>query len=249
MTTDVHGHGRRPVVPRRSSSRSVTRPCRAKTFRLRLPAPQRPPRRAARRRAPDRPDGYTAQRSYSVASAPDGSDELELTVELLRRRRGVVVPPRGRRRRRRARAARPAGRVLRVGRHDPGAPRRRRIRRRAAHGDAPAGPPRQAVDRSRADGRLGALARRPPVRRRARRARDVASSTPATPPAFPDGASRRGGRSAPRDVPAPSSRPRSRRDGLRVRFGRVLQRRRRRCSSTSASPVGRIRTERFGPTG
>lgn len=29
------------------------------------------------------PDGYTAQRSYSVASAPDGSDELELTVELL----------------------------------------------------------------------------------------------------------------------------------------------------------------------
>ena len=29
------------------------------------------------------PDGYTAQRSYSVASAPDGSDQLELTVELL----------------------------------------------------------------------------------------------------------------------------------------------------------------------
>ena len=29
------------------------------------------------------PDGYTAQRSYSVASAPDGSDEIELTVELL----------------------------------------------------------------------------------------------------------------------------------------------------------------------
>jgi ferredoxin-NADP reductase len=29
------------------------------------------------------PDGYTAQRSYSVASAPDGSDEIELTVERL----------------------------------------------------------------------------------------------------------------------------------------------------------------------
>jgi len=29
------------------------------------------------------PDGYTAQRSYSVASAPDGGDELELTVERL----------------------------------------------------------------------------------------------------------------------------------------------------------------------
>lgn len=27
------------------------------------------------------PDGYTAQRSYSIASAPDGTSELELTVE------------------------------------------------------------------------------------------------------------------------------------------------------------------------
>ena len=29
------------------------------------------------------PDGYTASRSYSVASAPDGSKEIELTVERL----------------------------------------------------------------------------------------------------------------------------------------------------------------------
>ncbi len=29
------------------------------------------------------PDGYTASRSYSVASAPDGSHEIELTVERL----------------------------------------------------------------------------------------------------------------------------------------------------------------------
>src|SRR5690606_177347 len=29
------------------------------------------------------PDGYRAQRSYSVASAPDGGDEVELTVERL----------------------------------------------------------------------------------------------------------------------------------------------------------------------
>ena len=29
------------------------------------------------------PDGYTAQRSYSVASAPDGGNEFELTVERL----------------------------------------------------------------------------------------------------------------------------------------------------------------------
>jgi ferredoxin-NADP reductase len=56
---------------------------RAKTFRLRLP-------RASDHLAGQHvvvrltaPDGYTAQRSYSVASAPDGSDELEITVELL----------------------------------------------------------------------------------------------------------------------------------------------------------------------
>lgn len=56
---------------------------RATTFRLRLP-------HASDHRAGQHvvvrltaPDGYTAQRSYSVASAPDGTDEIELTVELL----------------------------------------------------------------------------------------------------------------------------------------------------------------------
>lgn len=56
---------------------------RAKTFRLQLP-------HASDHRAGQHvvvrltaPDGYTAQRSYSVASAPDGGDVLELTVELL----------------------------------------------------------------------------------------------------------------------------------------------------------------------
>src|SRR5215212_9093588 len=29
------------------------------------------------------PDGYSAQRSYSIASAPDGSAEVELTIERL----------------------------------------------------------------------------------------------------------------------------------------------------------------------
>ena len=29
------------------------------------------------------PDGYTAQRSYSVASAPDGTSQVELTIERL----------------------------------------------------------------------------------------------------------------------------------------------------------------------
>jgi ferredoxin-NADP reductase len=55
----------------------------AKTFRLALAAP-------ATHRAGQHfvlrltaPDGYTASRSYSVASAPDGTDEIELTVERL----------------------------------------------------------------------------------------------------------------------------------------------------------------------
>ena len=56
---------------------------RAKTFRLQLPAPTdflAGQHVVVRLTAPD---GYTAQRSYSVASAPDGSDQLELTVERL----------------------------------------------------------------------------------------------------------------------------------------------------------------------
>jgi ferredoxin-NADP reductase len=55
----------------------------AKTFRLALPE-------VSRHRAGQHyvvrltaPDGYTATRSYSVASAPDGSKEIELTVERL----------------------------------------------------------------------------------------------------------------------------------------------------------------------
>jgi ferredoxin-NADP reductase len=56
---------------------------RARTLRLALSAPE--PHLAGqhyvvRLRAPD---GYTAQRSYSVASAPDGSGEIDLTIERL----------------------------------------------------------------------------------------------------------------------------------------------------------------------
>ena len=56
---------------------------RAKTFRLALPAPA--PHRAGQHYVVrlTAPDGYTASRSYSVASAPDGSAEIELTVERL----------------------------------------------------------------------------------------------------------------------------------------------------------------------
>lgn len=56
---------------------------RAKSFRLRL---ERPTPHLAGQHYVVRltaPDGYTASRSYSVASAPDDSGEIELTVERL----------------------------------------------------------------------------------------------------------------------------------------------------------------------
>ena len=55
----------------------------AKTFRLALP--QSTPHLAGQHFVVrlTAPDGYTASRSYSVASAPDGSNQIELTVELL----------------------------------------------------------------------------------------------------------------------------------------------------------------------
>jgi ferredoxin-NADP reductase len=55
----------------------------AKTFRMEL---DEPPDYLAGQHYVLRltaPDGYTASRSYSVASAPDGSNEIELTVERL----------------------------------------------------------------------------------------------------------------------------------------------------------------------
>ena len=56
---------------------------RAKTFRLAMPEPSthRPGQHYVVRLTA--PDGYTASRSYSIASAPDGTNELELTVERL----------------------------------------------------------------------------------------------------------------------------------------------------------------------
>ncbi|HEY4418818.1 MAG TPA: FAD-binding oxidoreductase, partial [Pseudonocardia sp.] len=56
---------------------------RARTFRLALPEPRlhlAGQHYVVRLTAPD---GYTAARSYSVASAPDGTGEIELTVEKL----------------------------------------------------------------------------------------------------------------------------------------------------------------------
>jgi len=56
---------------------------RAKTFRLALPEPS--PHRAGQHCIVrlTAPDGYTASRSYSIASPPDAASELEITVERL----------------------------------------------------------------------------------------------------------------------------------------------------------------------
>ena len=56
----------------------------AKTFRLALPHPSMHLAGQHYIVRLTAPDGYTASRSYSVASPPDGSAEIELTVERLR---------------------------------------------------------------------------------------------------------------------------------------------------------------------
>jgi ferredoxin-NADP reductase len=55
----------------------------ARTFRLALPEPRR--HRAGQHYIVrlSAPDGYTASRSYSIASAPDDTGEIDLTVERL----------------------------------------------------------------------------------------------------------------------------------------------------------------------
>ena len=79
--------GRSPVGPMPWQTARVVairrETARAKTFRLALPGPSL--HRAGQHYVVrlTAPDGYTASRSYSVASAPDGSPEFELTVERL----------------------------------------------------------------------------------------------------------------------------------------------------------------------
>ena len=100
MTSDATA-GETPVTMQWQTARVVAirdETPRTKTFRFALDQP-------ARHRAGQHyvvrltaPDGYTASRSYSVASPPDdGSNEFELTVERLERRRGLDVPARRRR--------------------------------------------------------------------------------------------------------------------------------------------------------
>jgi ferredoxin-NADP reductase len=84
----IEAPGRQPApVPGKWQTARVveirTETARAKTFRLALPAPSTHLAGQHYIVRLSAPDGYTAQRSYSVASAPDGTAEIELTVERL----------------------------------------------------------------------------------------------------------------------------------------------------------------------
>jgi len=83
-------------------------------------------------------DGYQAERSYSIASAPAGT-RVALTVHRARGRRGLPLPDRRAPAGRQDRATRPDRRLLRLGafRGRPADARGRRIGHRAADGDDP----------------------------------------------------------------------------------------------------------------
>ena len=219
--------GRRPRARRRSGSRS------------REPSPHLAGQHYVVRLTA--PDGYTASRSYSVASRARRLERDRAHRRAARRRRGLDVPARRGRGRRRARGARADRRLVRVeGRHARAA-RRRRLGRRAAHGDAAPRAPNRAR-RPRAPRRVGAHARRPVLRGRAPGTRDD---------------DRLHARRAARR--SPGRRAASRADdlascvapdhtALRVRLVGL-----RRCREPPPRrprlPVDRIRVERFGPTG
>ena len=103
------------------------------------------------------PDGYRAQRSYSIASSPLDEGEIELTIDRLDDGEVSPVLPRGGRGGRPGRGARPVRLLLRLARRGARAARRRRVGRRAADGDAAPPPAHDARARDAAR-LLGALA-------------------------------------------------------------------------------------------
>ena len=116
------------------------------------------------------PDGYRAQRSYSIASSPLDAGEIELTIDRLDDGEvspyfhDVVVGGR------QGRGARPVRLLLRVAWRAAGAAGRRRVGSRPADGDAAPPAPHDARPRDAAR-LLRALGGRSDLRRRARRRR------------------------------------------------------------------------------
>ena len=196
-------------------------------------------------------DGYQAQRSYSIASAPE-DEHLVLTVERLDDGEVSPVPRRRAARRRRARAAWPGGRVLRLGgvvrRASPA--RRRGLGRRPATRDAPA-PPRSGERGTRTAALLRAVARGRHLPRRADGAWPGVTSSTST------SRSRAHGRTDGRDTDAGSTGSCSKRSRGRLRTRPLVYI----CGPTSfveaaaealvglGHEPGMIRTERFGATG
>ena len=198
-------------------------------------------------------DGYQAQRSYSIASAPE-DDRARADGRAARRRRGLALPRRRAAGRRRARAARPDRRLLRLG----GA---RSAGRCCCVAGGSGVVPFRAMLRHRARGRehgagaaavLGALAGRGHLPRRAggdgrrRRRRHQLHADPR--------AARRTGRGTRRRIDGellgevawpPSERPLD----LRVRPDRIRRDGAPRGLVALGHEPGRIRTERFGGTG
>ena len=136
-----------PIRGRTAEVVAITRrdPTSAKTFRLQLPQPV--PHRAGQHFVLrlTAPDGYTAQRSYSVASPPDDSGRSISRSSCSRRERCRASCTT---RCRSATSSRSAGRsaVGSCGTRQAGAAPRRWFRRRAADGDAAA----RARDRAHA---------------------------------------------------------------------------------------------------
>ena len=242
MTRHRRGAGRAAVAARPRWSRSATRRPRPRRSGCALPAPRAHlagQHYVVRLTAPD---GYTASRSYSVASAPDDAAEIELTVERLEDGEVSTLPARRGRGRRRARGAGPDRRLVRVGRRHAGAAGRRRVGRRAADGDAAPRPPHRAGPTSSAwscrsgspttsttrdelpgpgdHDRLHAARRR---RRRPGRPGRLTRRRPRRP------------RSCPTPPPTSAGRPASPTPPAT-------------CSSAPACPSTQIRVERFGPT-
>ena len=185
-------------------------------------------------------DGYTASRSYSVASAPDDSRRDRAHRRAAGRRRGVALPARRGRAGRRARGAGPARGLVRLGRRLAGAARRRRLGRGAADGDAPRRPGRPAGPTSCAS---SCRCARPttsttPPSCPAPRSR---SSTPAWPPPATPG--------PPAGSPPPTSGPVAGRAPRSTCAARAASSSTpRRCCSTSGVDPADIRVERFGPS-
>ena len=214
----------------------------AKTFRLRSRAPTG--HRAGQHYVVrlTAPDGYTASRSYSVASAAGRTARDRAHGRAARRRRGVDVPPRRRRGRRRARGPRPDRRLLRVGRH-----RRRRCCSAAAPAScrswrccawrAPTGRDPTSCTWSCRCGRPTTCTT--PTSCPARDA-TVVYTRRRTAGVDPSGRAphRRRRRPAPARRRRPSTCAARRRSPTRSAT----------CSSTSASPAERARFERFGPS-